>query len=230
MALKSTTKLPPPRALTSLLPPPAVSPLPRSLCLELQVTPWPRHGGPTARGGPTAAPHHCSAPLPAILLPRPWCWLQHTVRLWEVTTKCRAQLALCSRGGHPGRGEGWVLSERVLFSSQTANLLWSQSDADNPGLWELHCCKPKPNETENSDFPLGSPAPVPAVWVPAMGEGLEWSRHPLTPKPKPGMEQLCFSSASFNPAAGRGPQAGLAFLLESILLCFGFVLIPLNVC
>lgn len=106
MALKSTTKLPPPRALTSLLPPPAVSPLPRSLCLELQVTPWPRHGGPTARGGPTAAPHHCSAPLSAILLPRPWCWLQHTVRLWEVTTKCRAQLALCSRGGH--RAEGRV--------------------------------------------------------------------------------------------------------------------------
>lgn len=63
MDLKSTTKLPLPRALASLLPPPAVSPLPRSLCQELQVTPWPWHGGPTT------APQHCSAPLPVVLLP-----------------------------------------------------------------------------------------------------------------------------------------------------------------
>lgn len=72
------------------------------------------------------------------------------------------------------------------------------------------------------------------LWDPSTGPSClgasNGSRHPLTPKPKSGIEQLCFSSASFNPIAGEGPQAGPTFLLENILLCFDFVLIPLNVC
>lgn len=48
-------------------------------------------------------------------------------------------------GWTSGRGEGWVLSERVLFSLQTANLLWSNQMQIIRGCGS--CTAANPNQT-----------------------------------------------------------------------------------